>query len=257
MSLPVRATRAAIAFLTRVPVGSEPISDEESLWAPAYFPLVGAGVGLAAAIVHMSSFPLGAGPAAVLCVAAGLLLTGAFHEDGLADTADALGGSFRDRERLLKILKDSRIGAFGAAALIISLALQFSLLAELGAGAPLGLVLAHALSRIAPVWQLATLPYITPAAQARSSDVAKSGPAQAWQATWIGAGLLTASILFAKLSLAAALGIVASLFGLGLLSGWRYQARAGGVCGDFLGATQQLGQAAVLAVLVLAGSLSG
>ncbi len=70
-------------------------------------------------------------------------------------------------------------------------------------------------------------------------------------------GLLVADLLFTKLSLATALGIVGSLFGLGLLSAWRYQERAGGVCGDFLGATQQLGQVAVLAVLVLDGSLRG
>lgn len=257
MSLPLRATRAAIAFLTRVPVGEVPVTDEESLWAPAYFPLVGAGLGCATALVHVSSFPLGAGPAAVLAVAAGLLMTGAFHEDGLADTADALGGSLRDRARLLEILKDSRIGAFGAVALIISLALQFSLLTELGTGAPLALVLAHALSRIPPVWQLATLPYITPSEHSRSSDLVTSGPAQAWRATWIGVGLLVAGASFTALSLATTLGIVASLFGVGLLSAWRYEARAGGVCGDFLGATQQLGQVAVLAVLLLAGGLPG
>ncbi|MCP3986095.1 MAG: adenosylcobinamide-GDP ribazoletransferase [bacterium] len=257
MIRPLRAARAAVVFSTRIPVGGGPYTEEEFRQAPAYFPLVGAGLGLATAAVHMLSFPLGAGPAAISCVAAGLLLTGAFHEDGLADTADALGGSIRDRGRLLEILKDSRIGTFGAAALVISLTLRFSLLAELGVGAPLGLVLAHGLSRVVPVWQLATLPYITPPEHARSSDMVRGGSAQAWLATWIGAGLLGACLLLTSVSLRATLGIVASLICLGFLSAWRYRVRAGGVCGDFLGATQQLCQAAVLIVLVLDGGVSG
>lgn len=250
MSLPLRATRAAVVFLTRIPVGGGAYSEEEWRWAPGFFPLVGAAVGLAAAAVHMASFPLGSGPAAVLSVAAGLLLTGAFHEDGLADTADALGGSLGDEQRLLEILKDSRIGTFGAVALIVSLTLSFTLLAELGRGAMLGLVLAHGLSRVPPVWQLAMLPYITRPEESRSGEIVQSGAMQAWLATLLGACLLGAAWLGGGLSLRAAFWIPVSLTALGLFSGWRYRLRAGGFCGDFLGATQQLGYVAVLAVLV-------
>ena len=257
MNLMVRAMRAAVVFLTRIPIGGGPYSEEEWRWAPGFFPLVGAAIGLATATVHFVSFPLGAGPAAILCVATGLLLTGAFHEDGLADTADALGGSIDDTPRLLEILKDSRIGSYGAAALIVSLTLNFALLAELGSGAMPGLVLAHGLSRVPPVWQLATLPYITRPEQSRSMEIARGGPAQAWLASAVGAGLLGAAWLTGALPISAVLWIVASLTGLGVLSGWRYRVRAGGICGDFLGATQQLGQVAVLAVLVLYGSSPG
>jgi adenosylcobinamide-GDP ribazoletransferase len=101
--------------------------------------------------------------ASVATVAALALVTGAFHEDGLADTADALGGAF-DREKLFAILKDSRIGSFGATALILVLLLRIAALAKLGPMAAGGLLLGQTLSRTTPVWMMAALPYATPAA---------------------------------------------------------------------------------------------
>ncbi|MAE94004.1 MAG: adenosylcobinamide-GDP ribazoletransferase [Deltaproteobacteria bacterium] len=243
-----------MVFLTRIPVGGGPYSDAEWRWAPGFFPLVGAVVGLLGGVVHALSFPLGEAAAAILCVAAGLLITGAFHEDGLADTADALGGAIRDPDRLQEVLKDSRVGTFGAAALVVSLLLRVALLAELGRAAPSALVLAHALSRIPPIWQIATLPYITQPENARSTGIVQGGPPQAWLATVIGACILLAFAVFGGLPLGGAAWMAVGLSGVGLLSAWRYHVRAGGICGDFLGATQQLGEATVLAVLVLAGS---
>src|SRR5438045_786510 len=111
----VRGLRAAIVFLTRVPAGGFPYREPEWRWAPAWFPLVGAGVGAVAGGVAWLAAGAGSLVAGALAVIASLLVTGAFHEDGLADTADALGGAY-DREKLFAILKDSRIGSFGGAA---------------------------------------------------------------------------------------------------------------------------------------------
>jgi len=245
----VRGLRAAVVFLTRVPAGGFPYRDAEWRWAPAWFPLVGAAVGAVAGGVAWLA--AGAGPlvAAALAVIASLLLTGAFHEDGLADTADALGGAY-DRDKLFAILKDSRIGSFGGAALVMSLVLRVALLARLGTAAPLALMLVGAASRVPPVWLMAALPYVS-TGDARSRPVTRGGPVQAVVATALGA--LVLALARAALSPVAVLAMVAVSLGAAMLCGWRFHVRAGGITGDFLGATQQVGEAALLLALVLAG----
>jgi len=148
---PFRAARAAAVFLTRVPVGGFPFSPEEWRWASAFFPLVGAALGAIVGGLFRALQPLGETSAACFAIGASLLLTGAFHEDGLADTSDALGGA-TDREKIFVILKDSRIGTFGACALIVSLVGRVSLLARTGVEGCAALVLAGAIARAAPVW---------------------------------------------------------------------------------------------------------
>jgi adenosylcobinamide-GDP ribazoletransferase len=249
---PVRGARAALAFLTRIPVGGFPYREADWRWAAAWFPAVGALVGGAAAL----AFHLGrrAGPlaAAVLALVATLLLTGAFHEDGLADTADALGGALPgERQRLFEILKDSRIGAYGAAALVVSLLLRAALLARLDGAAGLALVVAGAWSRAAPVWLMVALPYVTPEAHRRSKPLLDAGPAQAVGAT--AAAVLVSALAVATGGLplggAGALFLVAASVAAG--AGWRFHARAGGITGDFLGATQQLCECALLLALAI------
>ena len=244
----VRALRAAVVFLTRIPVGGFPYRDAEWRWAAAWFPLVGALVGaLAAAAAWLGA---GAGPlvAAALAVITSLLVTGAFHEDGLADTADALGGAY-DREKLFAILKDSRIGSFGAAALTMSLVLRVALLARLGPSAPLALILVGAVSRVPPVWLMAALPYVSGDA-ARSRPVARGGPVQAVVATLVAAVAL--ALAQRALSLVAVLAMVAVSMAAAMVCGWRFHVRAGGITGDFLGATQQVCECALLLALALA-----
>src|SRR5262245_43674495 len=102
---PIRGVRAAALFLTRIPLGGSKLRAEDWSWAPAHFPVVGAGIGIVLAGFWHAVTRVGPLPAAAVVVAISLLITGAFHEDGLADTADALGGS-HDRERALLILKD-------------------------------------------------------------------------------------------------------------------------------------------------------
>ena len=167
----------AVQFLTRVPVprrvGFEPDWLNQSA---RHFPAVGACVGAVAALVLWAASAVFPPAVAVgLSLAATLLLTGGFHEDGLADTCDALGGAV-SRERALEIMKDSRIGSYGAAGLVLALALKAALLVALVEIDPLfaciALAWSHAASRAAPVWLSWKLPYAGDAAHAKAKPLA-------------------------------------------------------------------------------------
>jgi adenosylcobinamide-GDP ribazoletransferase len=243
-----RAGRAAITFLTRIPVGGFPYGEREWQWTGAWFPAVGAALGALYAGVFAAAAPLGPFVQAVLVLSAALLVTGAFHEDGLADTADALGGAYT-QEKLFEILKDSRIGAFGAAALIVSLLLRTALLVRLGPAAPAALVLAEAVSRWPPVVLMAIMPYATPRTDARSRAVVSARAPQAVVATLSAVGLVVAATSAQVLPVATAGAVLLAPAALAAVCAWRFHVRAGGITGDFLGATQQVGVSATLAAL--------
>jgi adenosylcobinamide-GDP ribazoletransferase len=240
--------RAALAFLTRIPCGRHPVGQAGLRWASAWFPVVGAGLGLLGCGVWAGLERAGFLVAAVATVAALALITGAFHEDGLADSADALGGAFQ-RDKLFAILKDSRIGSFGAAALILVLLLRITALAKLGPAAMGGLVLGQALSRTPPVWLMATLPWATPSGSARSSNLVAGTAVHAVIASAFAA--LVAGVLIAHrmVPLRAVLLSVEVSTVVAVVCGWRFHVRAGGLTGDFLGATQQVTDAAILVTL--------
>lgn len=247
---PLRGVRAAFTFLTRIPVGGFPYADADWRWSAAHFPLVGAVVGAIMAATWYVAAPLGAGPAVVLALIASLVVTGGFHEDGLADTADALGGGY-DRARVLAILKDSRIGSFGGLALAATLLLRGALLVELGAMAPVALVASQAASRMPPIWLMALLPYATDDAVAKSRRINRAGVAQAGVATmW--ALAIVAGLVGAGLPAMSAVGLLVIAAPVAALLGWRFWRRVGGVTGDFLGATQQVVEAAMLAAILAA-----
>lgn len=161
MSTAARITNA-IRFLTVIPVPDAPqqLMPDWMARSAAYFPLIGLGVGMIAAAVFMlGSLAWGPTIAAILAYAVSIGLTGAMHEDGLADTFDSFGGGFTVEKRLL-IMKDSRIGTYGALALGIDVALRIALLAALpgwvGAAA---LVASHAAARTAPGFVINRLRY--------------------------------------------------------------------------------------------------
>ncbi len=246
-----RGMRAATTLLTRAPVGGFPYSDLEWRWAGAHLPAVGALLGVFYGGVWLASLRAGPLVAAAVVTLASLVATGAIHEDGLADTADALGGG-RTRERVLAILKDSRIGAFGSAALTMALVLRVALIARLGPHAPLALVFTGAASRLAPVWLMAALPYVTDPGVARSGAIVAAGRAQGLAAAgWV--ALITGAIGiqrgFSVLELA---GVWAVAVVVALACGRVFRARVGGITGDFLGAAQQVGECAMLLALALA-----
>jgi len=143
----------AVQFLTRVPTPS--FADFQPDWitrAARYYPLVGVLVGAICAGVLLAAGQLWSGALpALLAIAAGVLITGGFHEDGLADTADGLGGG-QTPARRLEIMKDSRVGTYGVLALVLVLAIKVAALTTLPlATAALALVAAHGAGRVAAV----------------------------------------------------------------------------------------------------------
>src|SRR6188768_1753104 len=175
---PVRGMRAAFVFFSRLPFGGFPYRKADWKWAAAHAPFVGLVLGGALGQLERLLLPLGPLSAAVLVIAASLLLTGAFHEDGLADTSDALGGGY-DAERVQLILKDSRIGSFGGAALVVSIAGRAALLARLEQSVVWAFPLVFCAARVGPVWLMAALPYVTAEQGAKSRDLTRAGFPQA------------------------------------------------------------------------------
>ncbi|MCU0665206.1 MAG: adenosylcobinamide-GDP ribazoletransferase [Myxococcota bacterium] len=244
------SVRAAVSFLTRVPVGRRPLHPQDLRNAPALFPLVGGALGLLAACVFTLAAPLSPLAAAVLCVSFTAYLTGAFHEDGLADTADALGGDV-SRERALEILKDSRIGSFGTVALVLTLLARVMLLSQIQAPAVLPLVACHCLARLAPVWLMTHLPHASPDGS-KSKDLLSLDRRSAYVALVLAAMALAPAWWLERASLlrlGVAVGVVLLI---GLWFAVLSKRRLGGITGDVLGATEQLCEVGVLAVFAWA-----
>jgi adenosylcobinamide-GDP ribazoletransferase len=250
---PLRHYLLALQFFTRVPVngrlaGWVGYSPAMMRASAAHFPGVGLLVGtLAAAVAWALLQGLPPGPyapfvAAAFSTVATVLFTGALHEDGLADVADGLGGS-HERRRALEIMKDSRIGAFGAMALVLAFCTKLGLLALLGAQDArvlcAALVLGHVLSRAWPLLVIRWLPYAGEADGTRAKPMADAITGRAllaaalWTApvlaglAWLqGPAFVLAPLLLSALAFAAMLRLFAR--------------RLQGFTGDCLGATQQL-----------------
>ncbi|GAA3995336.1 adenosylcobinamide-GDP ribazoletransferase [Comamonas faecalis] len=255
----------AVQFFTRLPV-----TGRLAAWvgyspallnaASAHFPGVGWPVAAVACAVYAPLWwALGSGgfaplAAAALATATTLLATGGFHEDGLADTADGLGGGYT-RERVLEIMKDSRIGAFGAMALVLALLTKLALLAQLGstslAPALLALLGAHVLSRWWPLTVMRCLPYAGDGASSKAKPLAShtSAAAVAAGALWCVPALLWLGAALGWAALASAV-VVSGLAAQWMH--WRLAQRLQGFTGDGLGAVQQLGELGFYLGLALA-----
>ncbi|MEX2647636.1 MAG: adenosylcobinamide-GDP ribazoletransferase [Alphaproteobacteria bacterium] len=236
------ALAAAVGFFTVLPVRAPAVALGRVAWA---FPVIGAGVGLAAGLAFALARGLGLGAmaAGVVAVIVTVTLTGALHEDGLADTADGLGVR-GGREARLAALRASGIGAFGVLALILVTLGRVAALAQIGAGAEaLGaLIAAGALSRAA----LAPLMHAVPAARGDGLSAAAGAPSaeMALVAIAVGTGIAWLAVgLLATLAGLVFGGMV--LFGVALLARRLF----GGQTGDVLGAAQQLVEFAVLLVV--------
>ncbi|MGY9046927.1 MAG: adenosylcobinamide-GDP ribazoletransferase [Rhodobacterales bacterium] len=239
----------AVQFLTRLPVPRDlPFSDDLLIRATKYYTLVGLLIGLIGACVLMVfARPLGLPVAVVLSLAATLAVTGAFHEDGLADAADGLWGGLT-RERRLEIMRDSRIGTYGTVALITVLALKLTLLASLTPGvAAWGLVLGHVLGRMAAVHVIATTVY--------ARDVGAKFVAPMVTGDGYRIALTLALVVLSCGVLALGPGPALTGFALCILLGQVMRRicldRIGGYTGDCLGAIQQLGELGIYLGLAL------
>ncbi len=239
--------KVALTFLTRLPVRGDAAPSLRDLAAAAHlFPLVGALVGALAAFAYWTAILIGLPslPASIAALVTLVMVTGALHEDGLADTADALGAG-EDRERALAIMRDSRIGTYGTIALVLALLARLIALAGLWEPTKVAAVLisVSALSRAAlPVVMVVHLP-------ARHDGLAATAgrPPPLRAAVGCALGLLVAlaclptpQALVAALTLAAVAGLVA----------WRLARRFGGYTGDTLGALQQIAEIAFLMAIV-------
>jgi adenosylcobinamide-GDP ribazoletransferase len=230
----------ALRFLTVIPApGAERIEDDWLMRAAKYFPLVGVIVGSFSAIALLLAGGIWSGLLpSLLAIATSIVLTGALHEDGLADTADGFGGG-RSRQTRLTIMKDSRIGTYGTLALGLTVALRVAALATLppwiGAAA---LIAAHAGGRLAAAAAMTALPYAGDPAATKLSYT--EAPLRAAEVA------LAVIFVFAALLPLAQTGIFAALIGLlfgAALVGWLVDLAGkllGGYTGDVLGATEQL-----------------
>jgi len=256
---PALARRAAEAltaliWLTRYPVGAlirPPVPQLASaVWA---FPLAGLALALPASCLLLAGLP--ASVAAILAIGAMVWLTGAMHEDGLADYTDGCGGT--TRERRLEIMRDSRIGSYGVLALLLVTGMRIASLAELArinpwaaAGA---LAAAASLSRAGMGTAMAVMGPARPDGLGRAA-----GRASLAAAGW---GWALAAAVFAPLVLAGTFPVFAAIVAILACAGTQFllgrsaARRLGGQTGDVLGAMQQAGECAtLLALLVLAGA---
>lgn len=231
----------AVQFLTRIPVSTRGAVDHHRVvpWFPLVGSLIGALVGGVAAAMSELVPPL---VAAAVAVAVGLLVTGAFHEDGLADVADAFGGGFTV-ERRLEILKDSRHGTYGVAALTTSIVVRVACAASILAPAALfaSLFAAHTLGRTAAVVAMRIAPAATDSGLGVSTAAALR-PVRT--IAGVVAGIAAVAALtgwwVVPLLAAAAVGIAATV-GLAVR-------KIGGLAGDVLGAVEQVVECLVLIV---------
>jgi adenosylcobinamide-GDP ribazoletransferase len=237
-------TRVALAFLTRIPVPLDDAADVPLAQAARGFPLAGLAVGIAGAVIFAIAevFALPSLVAALLAVGAMVLLTGGLHEDGLADTADGLGGG-NDRGHALTIMRDSRIGSYGVIALVIAIGLRAAAISALGYADAVGLaVIAAACASRA---LLPAVMFLLPPARPDGLAQAAGAPSQrtAIEAAVLGGVVLLFCLGFlAGLLLMVLLALFTALF-------MRYlHLRLGGQTGDTLGAIQQGAEIVILIV---------
>ena len=227
---------AALRFFTRLPapawVGHAP---EQLNDAARYFPLVGILVGvIGAAVTLAAAFALPVSLALVLGMAATVLATGAFHEDGFADACDGFGGGW-DKAQVLAIMKDSRVGSYGAIGVTLLLLAKWNALMEMEESFLLtALVAGHALSRLAPTALMFALDYV------REDESSKSKPvAQRLNAASLAVAALFGLAPCALLPLPEIAYALAAVALVTLAAARYFVRRIGGYTGDCLGATQQ------------------
>jgi adenosylcobinamide-GDP ribazoletransferase len=244
----------ALRFMTIVPLPSSDATIEPD-WlsrCAKYFPVIGIGIGLASAVVMLLADRIWSPVvASLLAVAASIAITGALHEDGLADTADGLGGG-SSVEKRLAIMKDSRIGTYGTLALVFGLALRVTALADMPIWtAAAALISAHAAARITPIFVMNALPYAGDAAAMKVSY--SDAPVSAHDQRLAIFVVLCALLPLAFVSILSAIsGLLLGAVLAVAVTRWARK-RINGYTGDVLGAIEQafeigflLGVAAVM-----------
>ena len=247
MSAPLKIRRlsvdmaTAFQFLTRIPMPSLSFESDSLSRAVKFFPFVGLAIGTGVILLQKVLISHLARPLVALLLLTYLVfITGCFHEDGLADTADALGGGW-NRDQALLIMKDSRIGSYGATALVLSLLARYLLLALL----PLEhfaayVISAHVLCR----WTSLPLSYFLPPAREQGGQGARIAKLTSLPSLIFGSVFSIGVAVFA-LRWSAIAPLLAATIAV-ILSGLFYMRKINGVTGDCFGATNQLTEIAVL-----------
>jgi adenosylcobinamide-GDP ribazoletransferase len=236
--------RIGISLCTRFPVGSvASLNDGDVARASWAFPVAGVLVGLAGALAYWLAIRLNVAPipAAALALAATMALTGAMHEDGLADSFDGMGG--KTREHKLEIMRDSRIGTFGVVALVVTLLLRWSTLADIAEPryVAIALISANAAARAG----MTAFMHLVPLARADGLSSDAGRPPGQRVAAALAIGIFTLLLGFGakgamiSLLLLAVGGIIAARIAI---------RQIGGQTGDVLGAFEQVGEAIILLV---------
>ena len=236
----------ALGFFSRIPMPRWIDYSPENLnRASRYFTLVGWLLGGLVALVFLAADYLFSNSISLwLAMAFSLLLTGAFHEDGLADTADGFGGAFA-REKKISIMKDSRIGTYGATALVMALLGKYLLLIE-NAQIALSIFIAYALSRAVAASLVFDMRYVA------EDDGSKSKPlANNQSRTDLIILLATCLPVFLLLHWQKAVLIIATLILLRYAAKFYFQKQIGGYTGDCLGAAQQMSELTIYALLLV------
>ncbi len=230
----------AFQFLTRIPVPSTAFEADSLSRATRFFPLVGLLVGSGAVLLQkLLMFHMSRPLVALIVLIYLVLITGCLHEDGLADTADGFGGG-RTKDQILAILKDSRIGSYGATALVLSLLARYLLLASL----PLEHFAAYVISsHVLCRWSSMPLSYFLPPAREEDGQGARIAKLTSLATLTFGSIFSFAVVAFA-LRWSAVAPVLIAIFTFAV-SGWFYARKIGGVTGDCFGATNQLTEIAV------------
>lgn len=232
----LRLMLTAVRYFTRLPVPQWVThSDSRLSGAMRHFPLVGVFVGLLTGMIFLGALRFFQKSIAVLlAMLAGVLLTGGFHEDGLADTCDGFGGGW-NKAQILAVMKDSRIGSYGVLGLAFGFAFKFAALSAIPVAQFLSIsVAAHSFSRFMAVTTIAAQRYV------RDDDAARARQAvRGISHSGLASAAIVAIIPIAWLGAAGAAGAVAAIV-LRLLLGRYFLKRIGGYTGDCLGAIQQV-----------------
>ncbi len=239
----------AIQFLTRLPVPKDLNPDKEEFGNCApWFPVVGLIVGglMAIAALFLFTFSLAPGIIAIIVVLFGILLTGAFHEDGLADTADGIGGGWT-KDDILRIMRDSRIGSYGAIAVVALFALRLGALWGMNPDAwPAALIMAHVLGR----WSILPLMKTQPYARADQPGLGKPIVERISSNGLLAGTLFTAFLcllLGGWVGMKCMIAVVVIMF----LAGRFFRKRIDGMTGDCLGAVNVVCEIAVLIIIAM------
>jgi len=242
----LRLFLTAVQFFTRIPVPAWVGHSAQQLDQSArYFPLVGVCVGgLAAGILLLSALVLPLALAVALSMLTSILITGAFHEDGLSDFADGMGGGYT-RDKILAIMKDSHVGAYGVIAIVLALLTKFqALLALFSNHSPAAvaamLIAAHTVSRLMAASIIMTQQYVRDDSSARAKPAAQAMSRASFAVALLSGAAAIALLPMTGASTVNVISALACALLLRIYLAWQMRKKLGGYTGDCLGAVQQI-----------------